>query len=73
MGFRVPQSIEEAISHDKPDVIITMGCEEACPLVPGARRLDWDLPDPAGKPLEFMRNVRDDIEKRVQNLISEIT
>jgi len=37
MGFRVPQSIEEAISHAKPDVIITMGCEEACPLVPGAR------------------------------------
>jgi arsenate reductase len=73
MGFRVPQSIEQAISQDKPDVIITMGCEEACPLVPGARRLDWELPDPAGKPLEFMRNVRDDIEKRVQDLIREIT
>jgi arsenate reductase len=73
MGFRVPQSLEHAVAQDKPEVIITMGCEEACPLVPGARRLDWQLPDPAGKPLEFMRNVRNEIEKKVQDLIREIT
>jgi len=73
MGFRVPQSLEDAVAQDKPEVIITMGCEEACPLVPGARRLDWQLPDPAGKPLEFMRNVRNEIEKKVQDLIKEIT
>jgi arsenate reductase (thioredoxin) len=42
-------------------------------LVPGARKIDWDLPDPAGKPIESMRAVRAEIEKRVQNLISEIT
>jgi protein-tyrosine-phosphatase len=41
--------------------------------VPGARKMDWDLPDPAGNSIEFMRDVRDEIEKRVQNLISEIT
>ena len=49
-----------------------MGCGEQCPFVPGAKKMDWQLPDPAGKPIEFMRDVRDDIEKRVQNLIGEI-
>jgi protein-tyrosine-phosphatase len=73
MGFRFPQTIDEVISYHTPDFIITMGCEEQCPVVPGAQKMDWDLPDPAGKPLEFMRSVRDEIEKRVQNLISEIT
>ena len=73
MGFRVPQSIDAAISHGTPDYIITMGCEEEWPFVPGARKLDWDLPDPAGKAVEFMRDVRDKIEKRVQTLIGEIT
>jgi len=72
MGFRVPRSIHEAISHEKPDYIVTMGCKEECPSVPGARIVDWDLPDPAGKPLEFMRDVRDEIEKRVQIFIDEI-
>jgi arsenate reductase len=72
MGYRVPQSIEAAISQNKPDYIVTMGCKEECPYVPGARILDWDLPDPAGKPLEFMRDVRDEIEKRVKTFIDEI-
>ena len=73
MGFRRPQSMDEAISHVKPDLIITMGCREQCPLVPGARILDWDLADPAEKPIEFMREIRDDIEKRVTELINDIT
>ena len=73
MGFRRPRMIDDVISHDTPEIIITMGCAEQCPLVPGARKMDWDLPDPAGKPIEFMRAVRDEIEKRVQNLISEMT
>ena len=72
MGFRVPQSIHAAIALEKPDYIVTMGCKEACPYVPGARVVDWDLPDPAGKPREFMREVRDNIEKRVQRFIDEI-
>lgn len=72
MGFRVPQSIEAAISEDKPDYIVTMGCKEECPFVPGARIVDWDLPDPAGKPIEFMRDIRDEIEKRVRIFIDEI-
>ncbi len=72
MAFRIPQSIETAISNNNPEVIVTMGCKEECPFVPGARILDWDLPDPAGKPLDFMRQVRDDIENRVQKLIQEL-
>jgi multimeric flavodoxin WrbA len=73
MAFRVPRTIDEVISHDRPEIIITMGCAEQCPIVPGAQKMDWDLPDPAGKPIEFMRDVRDEIEKRVQSLIREIT
>jgi protein-tyrosine-phosphatase len=72
MGFRSPQNIEAAISNNNPEVIVTMGCGEECPYVPGAQMLDWDLPDPAGKPLEFMRQTRDEIEKRVKGLIKEL-
>ena len=72
MAFRIPRTIDAAISNNPPDVIVTMGCGEECPFVPGAQRQDWDLPDPAGKPIEFMRDVRDEIEKRVKNLVTEI-
>jgi len=72
MAYRVPQSIESAISMTTPDFIVTMGCGEECPFVPGARMLDWDLPDPAGKPPDFMRRVRDQIENNVKNLIKEL-
>ena len=72
MGFRKPKSIEHAISKEKPDIIITMGCGEECPFVPGAGTENWDLPDPAGKSIEFMRNVRDEIEKKVIKLKDEL-
>jgi len=72
MVFRVPQSIESAISDTTPNFIVTMGCGEECPFVPGAQMLDWDLPDPAGKPPDFMRQVRDEIENNVKNLIKEL-
>ncbi len=73
MAFRKPQSIENAISKSKPDIIVTMGCGEECSFVPGAKRLDWDLPDPAGKDINFMRQVRDEIEEKVQSLINELS
>jgi multimeric flavodoxin WrbA len=73
MAFRSPQSIDAAISNNSPEVIVTMGCGEECPFVPGAQMLDWDLPDPAGKPLDFMREVRDEIENRVKSLIKELS
>ena len=73
MGFRRPRSMADAISKETPELIITMGCGEQCPLVPGARIIDWDLPDPAGESIAFMREVRDEIEQRVLGLINEIT
>jgi arsenate reductase len=54
------------------DVVITMGCGDACPIFPGKRYEDWELEDPAGKHLETVRRVRDDIRGRVESLIAEI-
>lgn len=54
------------------DVVITMGCGDACPFFPGKRYEDWVLEDPAGMNLEFVRNVRDEIEARVKGLLTEI-
>ncbi|MER6062261.1 arsenate reductase ArsC [Streptomyces sp. NPDC001792] len=54
------------------DVVITMGCGDTCPVFPGKRYLDWELPDPAGQGVEAVRPIRDEIEKRVRGLIDEI-
>lgn len=54
------------------DVIVTMGCGEACPAYPGTRTLDWDLPDPAGQPVEVVRTIVDDIDRRVRALVAEL-
>ena len=54
------------------DVVITMGCGDACPIFPGKRYEDWELEDPAGKDLETVRRVRDDIKGRIETLISEL-
>jgi arsenate reductase (thioredoxin) len=54
------------------DVCVTMGCGDACPVFPGKRYLDWRLDDPAGQPLEAVRAIRDEIEKRVRALIREL-
>lgn len=54
------------------DVVITMGCGDACPIFPGKRYEDWELEDPAGKDLETVRRVRDDIRGRVEALVAEI-
>jgi protein-tyrosine-phosphatase len=54
------------------DVVITMGCGDACPIFPGKRYEDWELEDPAGKGIDTVRRVRDDIRGRVQTLISEL-
>jgi arsenate reductase (thioredoxin) len=53
------------------DVVITMGCGDACPVIPGKRYLDWELADPAGKSLDEVRVIRDDIERRVEALVDE--
>ena len=54
------------------DVVITMGCGDACPIFPGKRYLDWDLDDPAGQGVEAVRPIRDEIKARVQKLLSEL-
>lgn len=54
------------------DVVVTMGCGDACPVYPGKRYLDWDLRDPAGQPIEIVREIRDQIDARVQTLITEV-
>ncbi len=55
------------------DVVITMGCGDACPIYPGKRYEDWELEDPAGKDLETVRRIRDDIDARVRGLIEELS
>lgn len=54
------------------DVVVTMGCGDACPVYPGKRYLDWDLADPEGKPIQEIRSVRDEIERRVRTLLGEL-
>jgi protein-tyrosine-phosphatase len=55
------------------DVVITMGCGDACPVFPGRRYLDWELADPAGRTVEQIRPLRDDIDARVRALVAELT
>ncbi|MFP5309951.1 MAG: arsenate reductase ArsC [Actinomycetes bacterium] len=54
------------------DVVVTMGCGDTCPVVPGTRYLDWELTDPAGQGIETVRPIRDDIERRVRGLLDEL-
>jgi arsenate reductase len=54
------------------DVVVTMGCEDACPVFPGKRYLDWELPDPAGKTLDEIRTIRDSIDERVRVLLTDL-
>ncbi len=57
---------------EEADVVVTMGCGDACPVLPGKRYEDWELPDPAGQPLEQVRPVRDEIGVRVRRLLDEL-
>ncbi|GAA3515329.1 arsenate reductase ArsC [Actinocatenispora rupis] len=55
------------------DVVVGMGCGDACPVYPGRRYLTWELPDPAGRPVEQVRPIRDEIDRRVRALLAELT
>jgi arsenate reductase (thioredoxin) len=57
---------------ESSDVVITMGCGDACPIFPGTRYLDWELEDPAGKGVESVRPTRDEIERRIRSLLDEL-
>jgi protein-tyrosine-phosphatase len=54
------------------DVVVTMGCGDACPIFPGTRYIDWDLDDPAGLTVDDVRPIRDEIERRVRGLLAEL-
>jgi protein-tyrosine-phosphatase len=72
MYFRRTRAVDDALAEGPPEVIVTMGCEENCPFTPGAERVAWQLPDPAGAPIETMRQVRDEIERRVGELVARL-
>jgi arsenate reductase len=61
-----------AESVQAADVVITMGCGDACPIFPGKRYLDWELDDPAGRPVEEVRPIRDEIDRRVRALLEDL-
>jgi arsenate reductase len=69
---RVPQKLTDDLGQ-WADVVVTMGCGDECPYIPGKRYLDWDLPDPKGRPVEEVREIRDDISERVRNLVGELS
>jgi protein-tyrosine-phosphatase len=66
-----PKPLSDEVVRDS-DVVITMGCGDACPLYPGKRYLDWELADPAGQPIEKVRQIRDEVRKQVENLVLEL-
>jgi protein-tyrosine-phosphatase len=57
---------------ERADVVVTMGCGDACPYIPGKRYIDWTLPDPKGRPIEDVRRLREDIQRRVVELAHEL-
>ena len=74
-GIDLSKKLPKPLTDDgvrAADVVITMGCGDACPIYPGKRYEDWDLEDPAGKDLETVRRIRDEIEARVQRLVGEL-
>jgi arsenate reductase (thioredoxin) len=66
-----PKPWTDEILH-AADVVVTMGCGDACPVVPGKRYVDWELEDPAGKSVDEVRPIRDEIEQRVRGLLAEL-
>jgi arsenate reductase (thioredoxin) len=75
VGLDLSQEFPKPLSDESvqaADVVITMGCGDACPIYPGKRYLDWELDDPAGKPLEEVRPIRDEIDRRVKILLDEL-
>ena len=76
IGLDISREFPKPLTNDKvraADVVITMGCGDACPIYPGRRYEDWDLPDPAGLPVGAVRPIRDAILDRVRVLVSELT
>ena len=68
---RVPRKLTRELA-EQADVVVTMGCGDECPYIPGKRYVDWDLPDPKDRPVDEVRATRDDIARRVRALVDEL-
>ena len=71
LADRTPQALSRELAEEA-DVVVTMGCGDECPYIPGKRYIDWDLQDPAALPLEEVRLIRDDIARRTADLVSQL-
>ena len=71
LSDRRPQLLTRELA-EQADVVVTMGCGDECPYIPGKRYIDWDLPDPKGRPLAEVRATRDEIASRVSALLAEL-
>jgi arsenate reductase (thioredoxin) len=71
LAGRTPQKLNRELAV-QADVVVTMGCGDECPFIPGKRYIDWDLPDPKGRSLDEVRAIRDEIRRRVAELIDEL-
>ena len=75
LGIDISRELPKPLADDDvrvADVVITMGCGDACPIFPGKRYLDWELDDPAGQPIEAVRHIRDQIRERVEALLEDL-
>ena len=71
LSGRVPHKLSRE-DAEWADVVVTMGCGDECPYIPGKRYVDWDLEDPKGQPLAAVRETRDEIDRRVRGLVAEL-
>jgi arsenate reductase (thioredoxin) len=71
LSDRRPQLLTRELA-EQADIVVTMGCGDECPYIPGKRYIDWDLPDPKGRPLAEVRATRDEIAERVSDLLAEL-
>jgi arsenate reductase len=71
LAGRVPQLLTRELA-EQADVVVTMGCGDKCPYIPGRRYVDWELDDPAGRPLDEVRATRDEIARRVSGLVADL-
>ncbi len=71
LADRTPQLLTRELA-ERADIVVTMGCGDSCPYLPGKRYIDWELPDPKGRPIEEVRATRDEIAERVRQLLAEL-
>jgi arsenate reductase (thioredoxin) len=71
LADRTPRALDRAMA-ERADVVVTMGCGDECPYIPGKRYIDWELQDPKGLPLDRVREIRDEIAARVSRLVAEL-